>query len=239
MSAMVALGTPDECIVQSLATVDMFAGAALAEVLGIAIEDSDLEEADCALGQQLHAIETVHELVPPVFGEGVVTLHPDLVLLGVGGYALGDGEQTLAGLAVDAVERKRLIHRLLLALNLHRYAFLVELVLGDAGVHAHQHELVVLEEPVEVHLVLEGQFALLLEDLQEHADYGYLLQLIRLVQVVLQNLLRLPAGAVEQDVVQAADVELTLQQNFEDAVEVLADEEHLGVEESVDYGDLA
>ena len=49
----------------------------------------------------------------------------------------------------------------------------------------------------------------------------------------------MPAGAVEQDVVQAADVELTLQQNFEDAVEVLADEEHLGVEESVDYGDLA
>jgi hypothetical protein len=70
----------------------MLLGTVLLCILSVAIEDSNLVKTNCTLGQQLHTIQTVHDLVSPIFGEGVVALHLDLVLLGVGGYAFGDGE---------------------------------------------------------------------------------------------------------------------------------------------------
>ncbi len=77
-----------------------------------------------------------------------------------------------------------------------------------------------------------------MEDFEEDAYHSYLLDLVGLVKVVLENLFRLFASAIEQDVVEVGDVDVVLEQNFEDFVEILADEEHFGVEEPVDYRDL-
>jgi len=71
-------------------------------------------------------------LVSLVFRKSIVSFHPHLVLLGIICYPLCDGKQTLACLAVCAVERKGFVHGFLLSFHFYSDALLVELVLGNA-----------------------------------------------------------------------------------------------------------
>lgn len=93
-------------------------------------------------------MKAVHDLVSDILGEVVVALHSELVLLEIVFDAFGDRQQTLSVLAIRAVERKRLVHCLLLPLNLDSDAFLVELMLGDPEIHIDQQKFIMFDESI-------------------------------------------------------------------------------------------
>ena len=189
---MEAFWAPDYGVGQIFATVfDAVTAdqAVLLEFLGVAVVDSDGEEANCALGEHVHAMKTVHDLVSDILGEIVVSLHSELVLLQIVLDALGDRQQTLSVLAVRAVERKSLVHRLLLPLYLNGDAFLVELMLGDAQVHIDQQEFIVFDEPIVkgYFVVLQSDLPLLEEKFEVDADQCCFLYFIGLIYVILKD----------------------------------------------------
>jgi hypothetical protein len=155
--------------------------------------------------------------------------------------ALGEGEQGLAVLAVGTVERKGLIHGLLLPLHLNRHALLVELVLRDPQVHPRQQELIVADEAaVEGHLaVLESDLALLQEQPQIDAHHRRLLHLPTLIHVVLKDHLRLPPSPKQDDVLQLPEGRVPLDQPPLELLEILPTQEPSRVEEAVSDGELA
>jgi hypothetical protein len=170
VSAVEALGAPDQCVVHGFPSIfDLFAEVGAFGFFRVAVVDCDWEEADTAFGEKFHAVQAVTDLVAWVFEVDVVAFHFGLRQSEVLRDAFGDGAQALVGATVEAVELEGLVHGLLLSLHFDCYAFLAELMLADAFVDPEQQKLQIFYEIiVEAYFVfLRAYFGLLQKDLQK------------------------------------------------------------------------